>query len=305
MPLFYYIIFLNLIKPYILPILSQLFHSKGITVKKSIILFFALCVFLLAFSVYQRNPNHPISLTSFEKILQRANIPQHQYQIINKFPHDPDNFTEGLIQQKNDLYESTGLYGQSTLQKTNLNTGQVIKKYSLSDKYFGEGIAIIGEQLFQLTYREHTGFVYDKNTLALQQTFHYAGEGWGLTASNKELIMSNGTDTLLFLNPQTFKITHSLVVTANDKKIEGLNELEYVHGKIYANVWPTSIILIISAENGKVEGWINLRELKPSTGACSLSEVDCVANGVTYNEENQDLLVTGKNWPYFYELRIL
>lgn len=242
--------------------------------------------------------------STLERTLINAKIPQYSFHIISTYPHDRRSFTEGLLLNNSYLYEGTGLYGQSKIRKVEMTTRKVVQEYSLSSHYFGEGITILGNQLYQLTYREHTGFVYDKNTFVLQKTFKYSTEGWGLTSDDKQLIMSNGSATISFIDPISLQKTRSIVVTVQDQKINSINELEYVAGKIYANVWPGSIILIISPENGKVEGWFDIQTLRPTSG-CGSSKTDCVANGIAYDEQNHNVIVTGKNWPYLYIIQLM
>lgn len=241
--------------------------------------------------------------SSLERILLNAKIPQLQFQIINSFPHDRHSFTEGLVLENSYLYESTGLYGYSKLRKIEMTTGKVVQEYNLNPHYFGEGITIFNNKIYQLTYREHTGFVYDKTTFALQKTFNYSTEGWGLTSDDKQLIMSNGSATLSFIDPTSLQKTHSIVVNVKGQKISSINELEYVNGKIYANVFPGSIIIIISPDNGQVEGWFDIKKLRPTSG-CIFEATDCVANGVTYDEQNNTVIVTGKNWPNLFEIKL-
>lgn len=231
-----------------------------------------------------------------------SKTPEYGFELIKTYPHDTQTFTEGLLLDDGYLYESSGLYAKSSLKKTNFSNGQIVKEYSLPPRYFAEGIAIIGNFLYQLTYLEKTGFIYDKNTLKLEKTFQYSTEGWGLTTDGKQLIMSNGSDTLYFINPQTFKILRALQVTdQTHHPINSLNDLEYINGKIFANVWPTEIIIIISPQSGMVEGWINIDSLEPHADYLT---ADSVANGIAYEKKTDTLLVTGKNWPYLFSIKI-
>lgn len=237
-----------------------------------------------------------------QQLLIRDKVPEYRYEIINISSHDSHNFTEGLALENGYLYESTGLYKQSRLIQQEINSGKIVREISLSPQYFGEGITILGNYLYQLSYREQTGFVYDKNTFKLIKQFKYKNQGWGITADDHQLIMSNGSSTLVFIDPNTLKPVSSLSVKTPHHKISSLNELEYIHHKIFANVWPTSIIVIISPETGDVEGWINLRALKPSSDCPSM---ECVANGIAYNEDSNTLLITGKYWPHLYTIKLL
>lgn len=246
--------------------------------------------------------NHDFILKNeliLKQILIDAHIPEYQYQIINTYYHDTRSFTEGLYFQDGLIYESTGLYGQSKLRKYELNNTKILKEYSLQKAYFGEGMTVLGEHLYQLTYREHIGFIYDKNSFQIKDKFSYPNEGWGLTTDDQQLIMSNGSDRLTFLDTLNMKVIRSLPVTACGKKISSLNELEYIDGMIYANVWPTSIIVIISPQNGNVQGWININALKPISSC-----FECVANGIAYNDKDKTVFVTGKNWPSLFAIKV-
>ncbi len=244
------------------------------------------------------NNHHP---TSQEPWLEHSKAPIYDYKIIHIYPHDRHDFTEGLLLENDYLYESTGLYQQSKLEIKDLITGNVLRKHVLPTNYFAEGIAMIGKHIYQLTYKEHTGFVYDKKTLKLERIFHYSTEGWGLTSDGKQLIMSDGSDQLFFIDPNTFDITRTIMVKDQNNAVYYLNELEYIHGNIYANIWPTDIIAIISSENGQVLGWINIKSLNTYPN-CATN--DCVSNGIAYREKNHSLLVTGKNWSYIYEIQL-
>lgn len=235
-----------------------------------------------------------------KELLLQKTIPIYHYKIIQVFPHSKNNFTEGLILDKNTLYESTGLYNHSKLLKTILQTGKIIKKTNLPHQYFGEGIAILDAEIFQLTYRSHTGFVYNKNTLKLKKTFHYSTEGWGLTTDGKRLIMSDGSSYLYFIDPHTFKIKKHLFITDNNKPIPFLNDLTYANGLIYANIWKTDVIVIIVAKTGKVIGWIDFTDINPKE-----NKSEHVLNGITYRPETNTFLVTGKCWSRIYEIKIL
>ncbi len=235
--------------------------------------------------------------------LKNANTPEISYDIIKSMPHNIRNFTEGLVLDKHKLYESDGLYNNSVINVYNTDTDELIKLTKLSPKYFGEGIAILGDKIYQLTYREHTAFIYDKATLKLQTTLVYPYEGWGLTTDGKVLMASNGSSSIFFLKPLTLQTLSELPVKdKNNHPIAGLNELEYVNGKIYANVWPTDIIVIIDVKTGIVEGWINLQRIKPREDIISS---DTATNGIAFDAENNRLIVTGKRWPYFAVIRLI
>src|SRR5512136_392826 len=218
-------------------------------------------------------------------------IPVYSYNIVNTYPHDRDAFTEGLVFEDSFLYEGTGLLGHSTLRRVELETGAVLQIHELPDEFFGEGITIYGNRVIQLTWKSHVGFVYDKNSFELLQQFNYSTEGWGITHNGTCLIMSDGTSTLRFLDPQTFEEISQLAVFANDDPVTRLNELEYVQGEIYANVWQTDRIARIAPGTGQVVGWIDLEGLL--TAEDRTEPVD-VLNGIAYDAETDRLFVTGK-----------
>ncbi|MGE5237447.1 MAG: glutaminyl-peptide cyclotransferase [Chloroflexota bacterium] len=231
--------------------------------------------------------------------------PVYGYEVVNVFPHDPAAFTQGLIFENGYIYESTGLYGQSTVRKVKIETGEVLQVRRLDDTYFGEGITLLGDRLIQLTYRETKGFVYDKETFQVLKEFSYHGEGWGITHDGRRLIMSDGTDTLRVLDATTFRETGVIRVHEGHTPVTRLNELEYVKGDIYANVWGTDRIAIISPETGSVKGWLDLGGLRArlSTTRRYLSTIDAL-NGIAYDKTGDRLFVTGKYWPSIFEIRL-
>ena len=224
------------------------------------------------------------------------------YRIVNTYPHDPRAFTQGLVFADGVLYEGTGLRGQSGLRKVDLKTGNILRVRQLSAHFFGEGITIYGNRVIQLTWRAKVGFVYDRQTFQLLKTFNYPTEGWGITHDGRSLIMSDGTSTLYFLDPQTFQEVDRLAVHTRDGPVSRLNELEYVQGEIYANVWKTDRIARISPQTGEVVGWIDLEGLlRPEDRN---SRID-VLNGIAYDVENDRLFLTGKLWPKLFEIELV
>jgi len=214
---------------------------------------------------------------------------QDAYEIVNVYPHDPEAFTQGLAYDDGILYEGTGLYNQSSLRRVELETGRVLLKFPLPDNFFGEGITIFKNEIIQLTWLEHRGFVYDRQTFNILRKFSYPTEGWGLTNNGSHLIMSDGTANLYFLNPVTFEVVGQVEVK-NDSIVTGLNELEFVRGEIYANVWNEQYILRIDPKSGQVKGWIDLSKLVDYD---KLVPED-VLNGIAYNSEDDLIYVTGK-----------
>jgi glutamine cyclotransferase len=229
-------------------------------------------------------------------------VPVHTYVIINTYPHDRSAFTQGLIYENGFLYEGTGLYQRSTVRRVELETGNVVQLYEMPEQYFGEGITIFEDRIIQLTWRAKEGFVYDKESFELLINFNYPTEGWGITHDGKQLIMSDGTANLYFLDPETFVETGRIQVSDADGPVSRLNELEYINGEIFANIWQSNRIARISPYTGEVVSWIDLRGLlspEDKTGA-----VD-VLNGIAYDEAGARLFVTGKLWPKLFEIEIV
>jgi glutaminyl-peptide cyclotransferase len=239
------------------------------------------------------------ALTSVQA--QRAqNAPVFGYEVVNVYPHDRNAFTQGLLFRDGVLYESTGLNGQSSLRRVELETGKVLQQISVDKRYFAEGLTDWGSRLVQLTWNTNVGFVYDLKSFKQLQTFSYSGEGWGLARDDKRLVMSDGTSTLRFLDPQTLKVIGQVHVTDGATAVRELNELEVIDGQVYANVWLTDRIAIIAPDTGRVAGWINLAGLMART---SLSG-DAVLNGIAWDAQRKRLFVTGKLWPSLFEIRV-
>jgi glutamine cyclotransferase len=225
--------------------------------------------------------------------------PVYGYEVVNSYPHDPEAFTQGLIYRDGFLFESTGLQGRSTLRKVKLETGEVLQRSDVAPPYFAEGLTDWGDKLLQLTWQTNIGFVYDLTSFRVTDTFSYAGEGWGLTHDGRQLIMSDGTPTLRFLDPSRFKELRRVTVRDGRITVDDLNELEFVRGTILANVWLTDRIAMISPQTGAVAGWIDLRGLlSPAYAGTD------VLNGIAYDARGDRLFVTGKLWPRVFEIRI-
>ena len=224
------------------------------------------------------------------------------YRVVKAYPHDSQAFTQGLIYLDGHLYESTGLNGRSTLREVDLESGRVLKEISLPQQYFAEGLTNWGSTLIQLTWKKNVAFVYDRATFRLLKTFHYPWEGWGLTQDGKHLIMSDGSETIHFLDPDTFKQERKIRVTDRGKPVQNLNELEYIHGEIYANVWMSNRIARISPSTGKVLGWIDLSGILPSV---EVTGEGAVLNGIAYDAAHNRLFVTGKDWPRLFEIQVV
>jgi glutaminyl-peptide cyclotransferase len=223
------------------------------------------------------------------------------YQVVHAYPHDQSAFTQGLLYLDGHLYESTGLEGQSSLRMDDLETGKILQFAPLAANYFGEGLAAWGSELIQLTWQNHVAIVYDRFSFRQLRTFDYPGEGWGLTADDKTLILSDGTATLRFLDPATFREVRRVTVKSHGVPVTKLNELEYIHGEIYANIWYSDRIVRISPRDGTVLGFIDLAGLLP---ASQRANSGAVLNGIAYDSAHDRLFVTGKLWPKIFEIRI-
>jgi glutamine cyclotransferase len=223
----------------------------------------------------------------------------YTYTVVNVYPHDEAAFTQGLVFEDGFLYEGTGLYGQSTLRRVEFETGNVNQLYSLPNNLFGEGITIFEDKIIQLTWKSEKGFVYDRNSFDLLQEFEYPTEGWGITHDGNRLIMSDGTATLYFLDPETFQTTGQVEVY-DEEPVTSLNELEYINGRVYANIWKKDQIAIINPETGKVTGWIDLSGINDSEKTTAN-----VLNGVAYDQNGDRLFVTGKMWSKLFEIELV
>jgi glutamine cyclotransferase len=226
----------------------------------------------------------------------------YTYKVVKVYPHDSQAFTEGLVMDQGALYEGTGLNGSSSVRRVDLNTGKVLQSYALPAEYFGEGITIFKDSLIQLTWQSHLGFVYDKNSFQQLRQFSYPTEGWGITQDGKRLIMSDGTSNLIFLDPASFASSGTVAVQDRGTAINNINELEYIKGQIYANIWQTDKIAIIDPQDGHVSGWIDLTGLLQTQSYSG--QVD-VLNGIAYDSLSDRLFVTGKYWPYLFQIELV
>jgi len=224
----------------------------------------------------------------------------YTYNIINIYPHDEDAFTQGLVFENGVLYESTGLYSHSTLRCVELETGKILQLHTLPNQFFGEGITIFDDKIIQLTWRSNRGFVYDKRSFDLLQEFAYPTEGWGITHDGNRLIMSDGTATLYFLNPATYEKVGQVDVH-DAAPVTRLNELEYIHGEVYANIWLEDKIAIISPQTGQITGWIDLSGIPDLEN----QNPDNVLNGIAYDAQEDRLFITGKRWSHLYEIKLI
>ena len=227
--------------------------------------------------------------------------PTYTYTIVRSYPHDRRAFTQGLIVRNGFFYEGTGLNGRSGIRKVKIETGEVLKTQPLGEEYFGEGITEWKGSIVQLTWESQIGFVYDLNTFERTRTWNYKGEGWGLTHDGTQLIMSDGTAQLRFIDPATLKETSRITVRDSRGPVQSLNELEYVKGEIFANIWQTERIARISPKDGRVTGWIDLAGLLAPSERAGID----VLNGIAYDAAGDRLFVTGKLWPRVFEIKVV
>ncbi len=260
-------------------------------------------VFFLAF--FFATCNHAVTppLPSADSSVSESVAPPiYTYVIVNTYVHDPNAFTQGLVFEDGIFFEGTGQYGASNIRKVAPATGAVLAQKSIASHFFGEGIAVFGDRLYQLTWKAGVCFVYDKNTFALQTQFAYPTEGWGLTHDGKKLVMSDGTNTIYFRDPDTFEETGRIEVADSAGPVHYLNELEYIKGQIFANIWQTDRIARIDPKSGMVTGWIDLTGILSPTDRSS-HRVD-VLNGIAYDALTDRIFVTGKWWPKLFEIKL-
>lgn len=233
--------------------------------------------------------------------LASGQAPEFTYQVVHVYPHDRTAFTQGLEFHDGFLYEGTGLKGHSTLRKVKLETGEVLQHINLAPSYFGEGITMLDGRIVQLTYQTQAGFVYDRNSFKLLKKLAYPGEGWGLTNDGKTIYMSDGTPQVRLWDPQTLQERKRITVHDGSRTIENLNELEYVHGEIYANIWQANRIVRFAPDDGHVIAWIDMTGLLK---AGDMTEPVDVLNGIAYDAAHDRLFVTGKLWPKLFEIKV-
>jgi glutaminyl-peptide cyclotransferase len=249
-------------------------------------------------TIVTNSPGSPSS-TKSSTILKPT---MYNYEILNVFTHDREAFTQGLVFENGYLFEGTGLYGKSSIRKVNLLTGSILQIKDLSSEYFGEGIVIYKDTIIQLTWKNMKGLIYNKNDFSSLKEFEYNTEGWGITFDGTDLIMSDGTSNLYFWDPNTFKTLKTIQVHDEDTPVDKLNELEYINGYIYANVWQTNNIVIIDPSQGLVRGWIDLAGILPLEK--DEPQVD-VLNGIAYDKQDNRIFITGKLWPSLFEIKLV
>ena len=232
----------------------------------------------------------------------RAIAPVWKAKVVATHPHDPNAYTQGLIIEKGQMFEGTGKHGSSTLREVELQTGKVLRSLSLDAQYFGEGITILNGTIYQLTWKNNYCFTYDLKTFQYKEFFRYPFEGWGLTNNGKELILSDGSSDLRFIDPVSFKELRKISVKDGTQRIKNLNELEYINDEVWANIWYQDRIARVSPENGKLLGWIDLSGLYPMS---QRKDRDDVLNGIAQDPDTKKIFVTGKNWPKLFEIEIV
>ncbi|MDX2044514.1 MAG: glutaminyl-peptide cyclotransferase [Acidobacteriota bacterium] len=261
------------------------------------IVFTAALMFSIACDASQANSSgiqQPQSTVPFR-------VQNFSYEVINTYPHDSAAFTQGLVYHQGILYESTGLNSRSSLRQVELETGRVMKKVDVPSVHFAEGLALFNNRLYQLTWQTQTTFVYDLDSFNQLRTHSYSGEGWGLTHNGQSLIMSNGSNQIRFLDPETFQVQRTISVTDNERSVSNLNELEFIKGEIFANIWLTDRIARIDPNSGRVTGWINLAGLLPLQDRNGAD----VLNGIAYDEAGDRLFITGKLWPKLFQIKLV
>lgn len=263
--------------------------------------YFSLLVLALGLAACNNDNNNPDNNNSSAAIPAPATL---NYTVLNVYPHDTSSFTEGLFVHEGDFLESTGNEGRSKLLQVDIKTGKFKKSVKLPDQYFGEGISLLNGKIYQLTYKEHKVFVYDLNLKKLPQEFEWPYEGWGMTTDGKSLIINTGGSNLYFVNPETFKIERTLGVSNNNGYVSMINEMEWVDGAIYANIWMTNDIIKINPLTGLIEARADMIDLiKNSSQHTDFNINENYLNGIAYNAEKKTFYVTGKNWPALFEIK--
>lgn len=250
-------------------------------------------------------PNQKRGSSSIHVYLKPKEAPRkYSYELIKVFPHDTKAYTQGLQYQNGYMYEGTGQYGESSLRKINMQNGDVLSVLNLDEQHFGEGITIYKEKIYQITWRSKKGFIYDLKNFTLEATFNYNSEGWGITTAKDHLIMSDGSNKLYFINPSNFYILKEIEVYDHQGKVDQLNELEYVNGLIWANIWLSNRIVAIDPNSGVVKAELDMSQLLTEAEKSRLNDKDDVLNGIAWNSAKNTFYVTGKRWPKLFEIKI-
>lgn len=247
--------------------------------------------------------SRPHTLTRFVLIFSDIVPEVLSYSVVNKYPHDNSAYTQGLLVHNGLFYESTGKPGRSTIREVEIESGNVLREHKLENKFFGEGLVLVKDKLYQLTWEHNTGFIYDLKTFQEERRIHYDTKGWGLTINDNTIIMSDGTNKLYMLEPEYFTVASSIEVFDDKKAVHQLNELEYIDGVLWANIYMTDLIVKIDPSNGKVLAYLNLQNLLSKSEREKLDEEE-VLNGIAWDSDNKRLFVTGKDWPYMFEIKV-
>ena len=235
---------------------------------------------------------------------RERNVTVFDYQVVNEFPHDSKAYCQGLAFDDGKLFEGTGQYGESNLREVDLESGRVVRQVDLDRRVFGEGITVLNDRIYQLTWKKRTAFVYDKETFRPIARHNYSGQGWGITNDGTHLIMSDGTSTLRFLDPDTFRLEKKLHVHSQRRSVKNLNELEFINGEIWANVWFRDYIVRIAPKTGEVTSIVDLTELFPAHRRPRKNRREAVLNGIAFDAEDQRIFVTGKYWSRLFEIKV-
>src|SRR5262245_22215485 len=236
-----------------------------------------------------------------DRMTVASRVPTYSYEVVNAYPHDAKAFTQGLVFDQGVFYESTGLNGSSSLRRVEIETGKVLMKIDVPNQFFAEGLALFNGRLYQLTWQTQRGFVYDLDSFNKLRDFGYAGEGWGLTHDARFLIMSDGSSRIRFIDPDTFEVQRMITFQDGRRDITQLNELEYIKGEIYANIWMQDRIARIDPQSGNVNSWIDMSGILPPSAR---SDSSAVLNGIAYDESSDRLFITGKLWPKLFEIKL-
>ena len=251
------------------------------------------------------HPDNKKGVGSVSIVLKPDSAPQkYNYEVVKTYSHDPKAYTQGLVYQDNFMYESTGQYGESGIRKYDMKDGKVLSVLNIDSKLFGEGITIYKDKIYQLTWNSGQGFIYDLKTFSLESTFRYNTQGWGITTQDDQLIMSDGSHKLYHIAPSSFGIIQETEVYDHNGPVKNLNELEYIDGLVWANVWMSDRIVMIDPETGEVKGEIDLTNLLPASDQRQLDDSDDVLNGIAWNPEKRTVYLTGKRWPKLFEIKI-
>lgn len=251
------------------------------------------------------HPENKRGVASVTIRVKPAEAPKpYSYDVVKVYPHDPKAYTQGLIYQNGYMYEGTGQYGESSIRKIDMKNGNILSVLSIDSQLFGEGITIYQDKIYQITWRSRKGFIYDLKTFTLESTFQYNSEGWGITTAGDHLIMSDGSNKLYHIAPSTFNIIKEVEVYDHNGEVTQLNELEYIDGLVWANVWLTDRIVVIDPETGVVKGELNMPNLLSVADKAQTDDKDDVLNGIAWNPEKQTFYVTGKRWPKMFEIKV-